>query len=85
MKKVHNTQIMEELAYKLPLSKEVRPCWDVQTLLSLGVSNVTADVYNKRVIEKTEKIKCYIILLLFVRKNNQEKDLEESTAQPVGK
>ena len=57
MKKVHNTQIMEELAYKLPLSKEVRPCWDVQTLLSLGVSNVTADVYNKRVIEKDGKNK----------------------------
>ena len=33
----------------------------------------------------TEKIKCYIIPLLFVRKNNQEKDLEESTAQPIGK
>ena len=50
MKKVHNTQIMEELAYKLPLSKEVRPGWDVQTLLSLGVSNVTADVYNLSLI-----------------------------------
>lgn len=52
MKKVTNTHIMEELAYNLPLSKEVRPGWDVQTLLSLGVSNVTADVYNKRIIKK---------------------------------
>ncbi len=57
MKKVHNTQVMEELAYSLPLSRRVRPSWDVQTLLALGVSNVTADVYNKNVIEKDGKKK----------------------------
>ncbi len=52
MKKVHNTHVMEELAYHLPLSQQVRPQWDVETLCSLGASNVVADVYHKDVIEK---------------------------------
>lgn len=57
MKNVKNTHIMEKLAYDLPLSKVVRPTWDVQTLLSLDVGNVSIDVFDKKTTMKEGKEK----------------------------
>lgn len=58
MKTVKNTHIMEDIARDLPLSKQIRPTWDVQTLFSLDVSKVIVDVYDKKTvfIDGKEKI-----------------------------
>lgn len=39
-----DTNVMKEIARELPLSKERRPQWDVNTLIELGARSVTAEV-----------------------------------------
>lgn len=48
---------MEEIAIKLPLSKILRPDWDVHQLLKIGVSNVLVEEnVGERVWNEEEKI-----------------------------
>ncbi len=38
-----NFDVMEELAYKLPLTSKQRPAWDVDVLGQMGISDIVSD------------------------------------------
>lgn len=52
-------QRMEEIAKNLPLSKEVRPLWDVQCLLELGFTKIDLNANINELVYDEEKKKLY--------------------------
>lgn len=63
-----DTQEMERIARLLPLSQEIRPQWDINTLLSIGYKKVCIDTdISKNVWDKIEQINYHSTPMFMIR------------------